>query len=419
MQRSILINQIVPMVQRALDLVDPRLVHHGANVALLVDGMLEVLGGFDEQDRHEAYMLSLFHDIGAYRTEEIEHMVEFETGAVWEHSIYGYLFLRDLSPLSHLAEMVLYHHMPYEKFTIRDDKTALLAQVLQVADRVDVCRVESETAPVDLKSRLEENRGTQFMPKAIDAFYEAERRFSLMDSIRQGEASRFPKSALELPFHEGVSYLSMIVHTIDFRSPQTMAHTMATAQAAYSLGIRRGLSDRDLARIYSGALIHDFGKIGIPVEILEKPGRLTDDEMVIMRTHVDLTERVISGCVDETTAAIALRHHEKLDGSGYPRALHATELTESERIMAVADIVSALSRKRSYKAALGKDQALAILQDMASDGLVDADIVVTLGADYDAIMHEIEQVCTPVMETYARIDVEYRELLEKFTGRSS
>lgn len=82
--------------------------------------------------------------------------------------------------------------------------------------------------------------------------------------------------------------------------------------------------------------------------------------MTVMRTHVDMTEAIFGGEVDETVARIALRHHEKLDGSGYPRGLEAADLTVGERLVAVADIVSALSGTRSYKEAYSKDRVIRI-----------------------------------------------------------
>lgn len=93
--------------------------------------------------------------------------------------------------------------------------------------------------------------------------------------------------------------------------------------------------------------MHDVGKIGIPLSILEKPGKLDDEEMKVMRTHVELTEDILEGCIEPVLLQAAARHHEKLDGSGYPRGLHAAELSMPDRIIAVADIVSALVYTRA------------------------------------------------------------------------
>ena len=95
-------------------------------------------------------------------------------------------------------------------------------------------------------------------------------------------------------------------------------------------------------------MFHDLGKIGIPLEILENPGRLTLEDMAVMKTHVEKTAVILNGWVSEEIRDLALRHHEKLNGTGYPDGLSASQLTLPQRILAVADIFSALTGERSY-----------------------------------------------------------------------
>ena len=91
--------------------------------------------------------------------------------------------------------------------------------------------------------------------------------------------------------------------------------TVTTAWVAYELALRLIGDQRAAARVYTSALVHDVGKIGIPLSILEKPGKLDDEEMKVMRTHVELTEDILEGCIEPVLLQAAARHHEKLDGS--------------------------------------------------------------------------------------------------------
>ena len=120
------------MVQRALNCVDPRLVDHGLRVAAVLDAMLEAKGVTDPTQRRAAYLVALLHDVGAYRTEEIDRMVAFETESVWEHSFYGYLFFKELTPLGAYADVILYHHLPYDRFTDQDPYVKFLAGAVHV-----------------------------------------------------------------------------------------------------------------------------------------------------------------------------------------------------------------------------------------------------------------------------------------------
>lgn len=406
---------VADMARRALNYVDPRLVDHGLRVATLLDAMLEIDGSLNARERNALRNVALLHDVGAYRTEEIDRLVEFETGEVWEHSFYGYLFIKELSPFSEFAEVVLYHHMPNSLFTDQDEKTRFLAQCLQAADRVDVFLMGCPEASADVVAReLAAREPDRFMPSVIKLFLEADRRFGLLDALREGR-SVMPVAGT-VAFEDDASaalFLDMLVHVIDFRSRHTVAHTVTTAWVAYELAIRMLSDEDDVRGVYVGALLHDLGKIGVPLDILEKPGRLDEFEMAVMRTHVVLSERIIDGCVDPDIANAAARHHEKLDGSGYPRGLRASQLAMADRIIAVADIVSALVGTRSYKGSYPKERVLRILAEQCEQGLVDASVVGVMTRDYDDILREAERACVPVESIYRRVMREYDWLLDE------
>ena len=399
------------MVQRALNLVDPRLVDHGLRVAASVDAMLEHGNTLGSEDRRDAYLLALFHDIGAYRTEEIDRMIDFESETVWEHSVYGYLFLRELSPLSRLSEVVLYHHAPSDRLADVDPKIAHVSRVFHVADRADVFKLANPgAAREDLYAWLRSMRG-DLDPDAVELFIAVDKPAAVEQRLPEKLGADRVLSAYPLSDADAAGFLNMLVHVIDFRSFHTVAHTVTTAQIAVSLAKLLGCTDDDIAAVYDGALVHDLGKIGIPLQILEKPGALTPSERSIMQSHVELTEHIIEGYVDPLRARIALRHHEKLDGSGYPLGLCGADLTELERIVAVADIVSALAGTRSYKEAYGRERVVAIIAEMAGEGRVDSRISEAAISHYDAIMEEVRLVSAPVVSAYERIQAEYGTLI--------
>ncbi|MEI3229849.1 MAG: HD domain-containing phosphohydrolase [Gordonibacter pamelaeae] len=205
----------------------------------------------------------------------------------------------------------------------------------------------------------------------------------------------------------------MLVHVIDFRSRHTVTHTVTTAWTAYEIARRLMADEAERGRVYCAALLHDVGKIGIPLGILEKPGRLDAREMAVMRTHVTLTESILAGCVPNDIAAAAARHHEKLDGSGYPRGLAAVDLKMADRIIAVADIVSALVGTRSYKEAFPKERVLEVLADQRDRGLIDGSCVAVMVRDYDEVMAVVQRACLPVAALYERVQQEYRWLLDQ------
>ena len=126
-----------------------------------------------------------------------------------------------------------------------------------------------------------------------------------------------------------------------------------------------------------------------------------------------LTEDILAGCVSDDIATAGTRHHEKLDGAGYPRGLVADQLEPADRIIAVADIVSALVGTRSYKVAYPKDKVLSLLREQGDAGKVDRAVVDIMARDYDVIMNTVREVCRPVAAVYARVQDEYQWLLDE------
>lgn len=106
---------VVNIIRKTLNLIDDRLIHHGERVCYILHKMLSCENGYTNDQILSYTFTALLHDIGAYKNEELDKMIQFETINVWGHSIYGYLFLKYLSPLDDLAEIVLYHHLDYYK----------------------------------------------------------------------------------------------------------------------------------------------------------------------------------------------------------------------------------------------------------------------------------------------------------------
>ncbi|HNE17680.1 MAG TPA: HD domain-containing protein, partial [Rhodocyclaceae bacterium] len=127
-----------------------------------------------------------------------------------------------------------------------------------------------------------------------------------------------------------------------------------------------GLGAEFCERLLSAAPMHDVGKVGTPDHILLKPGRLTDEEMAIMRQHASIGHDILKGSSSpmiQLAAEIALSHHEKFDGSGYPGGLTGEAIPLSGRIVAVADVFDALTSERPYKPAWALDRAVQFLKD--------------------------------------------------------
>jgi HD-GYP domain-containing protein (c-di-GMP phosphodiesterase class II) len=167
---------------------------------------------------------------------------------------------------------------------------------------------------------------------------------------------------------------------IDAKSPWTQEHCDRVCAIAVGIATRMGLEEPALRELRRAALLHDLGKLSISNRILDKPGPLTDDERATFRDHPLLAEQILSRVPSlRAVAAVASAHHERLDGSGYPRGLTGDALTMPMRILAVADVYEALISERPYRAAHPPDSALELMRPDVPTGL-DPDAFASLEA---------------------------------------
>lgn len=394
-------------VSRILRKIDYRLVEHGERVAYIAEKIAEY--GNLPVDKKTLYMLCLFHDVGAYKTEEVGSMLEFETKEEWNHSIYGYMFLKYMTPLKESAKAVLYHHYSWKNLCGIKTSYKEYAALIHIADRAEIALSAEEGS---LFENMLNNKDLMFNPDYIKIMKECykDSKFlkSLSDGTYKSDCKRIYKD-LKFSAREELKYLKMVIYVIDFKSENTITHLINIVSIALNIGKHFCLSKKELQNIYYGSLFHDVGKIAIPYNILEKSGKLSSDEMRTMKTHVEETENVIRGVVSDEICDIAVRHHEKLDGSGYPRGLKESEITFSQRIVAVSDILSALCSRRSYKEPFSKDKTIGIIKEM-SEKQLDKKVCDYVCDNYDSIMEETNIIKNLFYMKYDKMIKEYEKL---------
>jgi HD-GYP domain-containing protein (c-di-GMP phosphodiesterase class II) len=153
--------------------------------------------------------------------------------------------------------------------------------------------------------------------------------------------------------------IQVIAETVDQRDPYTAGHQRRVADLCVAIAGKLGLSSDRTQGLRLAAGIHDLGKIGVPAEILSKPGRLTENQYNLVKEHAQRGYEILKSVqFPWPIAQMIYQHHERLDGSGYPRGLKADEIFLESRILAVADVVEAMSSHRPYRPSRGIDAAL-------------------------------------------------------------
>ena len=391
----------------------------GGTVIDTAGGNTAVRGSFSSPEslEFENMMLASYaHDIGAYKTEKFLNLLNFDIENTLEHSIYGYLFMKYFSPMRDSAEVLLYHHTYYTDRGRYDSPYVDEGILMHLLDRVDIFNLKNEKIE-DVLRLVQKGSCKNFNPRDVEDFLAAQEKFHLLEALRDGtyrvEVRRYfnEPSRTERLLRP---VIGMLADEIDFKSEQTVIHSITIAIIAEALCKKMNLSPSDTEQCEYASVIHDLGKIDIPVEIVEKQGKLTPEEYEIMKKHVVFTELIVGDLLPDEIVRAAVNHHERLDGSGYPRGLKADELSTKDRILQVADVAGALMQKRSYKDAMDKDTVVSILRSEAQKGKLDSEIIDVFVSNYDEITAEVKRKSAETIAAYEGLHDEFKKYVRVY-----
>jgi HD-GYP domain-containing protein (c-di-GMP phosphodiesterase class II) len=264
------------------------------------------------------------------------------------------------------------------------------SHLLHLADRVAVL-VGERPEVLDEAGRICETifaqSGKMFMPDLVEAF----RNLAVRESFWFDAASPpnlvlpgFP--AIEADMNELLALAELFSRVIDFRSRFTATHSSGVAASAEQLAGLIGFCARQCRMMRIAGYLHDLGKLAVPAEILEKPSDLTKAELNLIRGHTYHTHRILAPLAElNEINTWASFHHERLDGNGYPFHHQGRELPLGSRIMAVADVFTAIMEDRPYRKGMPEERAVQLLQQMADENALDPNIVSLLRLHFSGI----------------------------------
>ena len=223
------------------------------------------------------------------------------------------------------------------------------------------------------------HRGTLFDPEVADLFCgHAAELVAGLDEAGNWDAvlAAEPRLSREVSGSELDGVLAAMADLVDLKSPYLAGHSRGVASLAEAAARIAGLSEEDAVAIRRAGLVHDLGRLGVSNTVWDRPGSLTEAEIERVRLHPYLTDRMLARVPAlRRSREIAARHHERLDGSGYPSGLGAAALTTPDRLLAAADVYHALTEPRPHRDALDPDRAAAHLRGEARAGRLDGDAV--------------------------------------------
>jgi putative nucleotidyltransferase with HDIG domain len=363
LDQSISLSDIISALSFAIELTDGTM--HGHALRSCVLGMrIADEAGFTGEEKSSLYYALLLKDIGN------EEMIGLrcDRGASIVSKLGMGLLAADA--IGNLEEHWDGSGYPNHR---RGNEIPKLARLCAIAQHLDMFSIGRNTG-IAIET-MEEWSGSWFDPELVKAALALDRQDRLWmhcrttdshEATRAAVLSLDPRREHKLDDDQIDRICEAFAEVVDAKSHFTFRHSMGVAELARGIAENLHLPAERVRLVWRAALLHDLGKLNISNKILDKKAKLTEAEWKIVRQHPGLTRKILEqiGPFHEI-AIVAGEHHEKLDGSGYPNRLTASDLSIESRIIAVADVYGALSEERPYRAGLSFGEILPILNGLA------------------------------------------------------
>ena len=389
--------KLVMALSEAADLICAELGMHQMQVAYIAVRIGEVLDLPGEQ-KNKLIMAGLLHDIGGLSLRERMDALHFEEdGNFYRHAEIGCLLLQSFEPLSDIATLVRFHHVAWhhgDGSHFKGQEVPRHSHIIHLADRVAVLINKQKEVLGQSRTifeKIEKLSGEVFVPEIVNALKILKEEESfwfdiVSPSIDAILADKIRTKIIELNMDRLISLSSIFSKIIDYRCKFTVTHSSGVAAVAKALAKLVGFSELECLMMEIAGYLHDLGKLAVPAEILEKPAKLTEEEYNVVRKHTYHTYNILKQIDNlDVIAEWASLHHETLDGGGYPFKIKGQNFLLGSRIMAVADVFTAITEDRPYRRGMTNEKAIGILQTMVDSGKLDGYIVSLLKDRFEEV----------------------------------
>lgn len=367
----------VPLI-KAVDSFNYLLKSHHRRTAVIAYYIGKELN-LSENELFSLIVAAAIHDIGALSVQERDMLIEEDVINPTPHCIMGHRMLSSFVAFKNIAQIIKHHHIQYkDSLKMEEGEVLYQSYIIHLADRVDVLLCADEfilNQKSKVTEKIQQKVGETFHPDVFNAFKKASKGdFFWLEINNLSMDNLFKKINVcidcELSIDDIVEFSLTISKIIDFRSRFTATHSYTVAHLSALLGQYFGFSEDRCKKLMIAGYLHDIGKIGVDPRIIEKNGPLTDEEFHLMKLHTYYTGQILNELNSSDwfreIVIWAERHHEKTDGSGYPFGINDNELDQGSKILAFADIISALMETRPYRVSLSIDVAFDIIKDKMS-----------------------------------------------------
>lgn len=385
---------LIGVLSRALDLVSRTLGKHHAHVGCMAARMAGKMKLSPTMQR-DVLLAGMLHDVGAVALHIELESLGFEKD-VHTHARAGKLLFAEFAGLEDVAHIIGDHHTNWDRLLAcgMPHELAVAAGIVNFVDFVDVRLDRGKPYGGQFAHILEaakKESGRKFNPDCISLFSEMVAEPDALKGLFDPDECLYTDAyerleQVTLNAWEVLGLCGLFAQVIDFRSRFTATHSRGVAVVAQDLARHFQFDVDGRQTMYVAGLLHDIGKLAVPNKLLEKPGKLDEDEFLVVQDHAMVGEFILGGVPGlELVCEWGTRHHERLDGSGYPMGRTAEQLSLGARIMQVADVFTAITEDRPYRAGMTAEQTVEVLHGLVESGALDHAVVQVLMTHFDEI----------------------------------
>ncbi|QUI25079.1 HD domain-containing protein [Vallitalea pronyensis] len=393
---NINLNELLLSLSYTLDFVEMDVLgvtsNHSKRVAYIANRLALFLGSHPEE-RYDLVACAILHDNGVtkYMLEMAarakKHKKKFVLENVKEHCTIGQKNIENYPFLTDVRDVIKYHHEAYDGsgfFGVKGMEIPMMSQLIFFGDYLDNkfnFKLIHYNKIKQVEQFIQEQANKLFAPEIVEAFMQVSQQSSfwldLSDNfIEYAIKYTLPEIKREVTWCELQQITEIFSRIIDNKSEFTLRHSHDLANKVEKMARYYKKDEIEVLQLKIAANLHDLGKLAISNEILDKPDRLKEDELYLIRQHTYFSRICLSQIEGfEELTEWACNHHEKLDGSGYPFGLKKDALDFNSRLIMCLDIYQALMEERPYREGLSHEKGMSILRDMVDAQLIDGGIV--------------------------------------------
>jgi len=346
--------------------------------------------GLDSKNIQKMYYAGLLHDIGKIAVDlkllsKKERLSDEEFEVIKKHAVYGSRILAPLPELNDVALWVRWHHERWDGTgypdSLHGNEIPIEVQILSAVDCLDSLqtpRLDRERlTPDEAYKVIENDRGTYFNPEILNLVLDMVNNYELIPGQSSDKFLNLKEKYVNIPLTtdiygqwEGYGMTSiypiarLFAKVIDAKHHYTAGHSIRVSVLSKYLALKMNLETKDIIQVEIAGLLHDAGKVSVPVEILDKNGDPDEMEWKFIKGHPTHSFDILKNIASlKDIAEIVAHHHERLDGKGYPKNIKGDEIPLLSQIITVADTFDAITSTRTYREGRSPEEAYKIIKE--------------------------------------------------------